>query len=154
AWLTHLPPAAELTTRELHTLDLIQPSLTSVDALAALFQARFGVPSTGSDLKQLRSLYGIVSRLPRSHLQQQRIRAITSVPARDGNDGGWDSADRDKDGEPDNMLRIRESLHEGDKDDEFHPGEKHYTADEIKRIYGYDDAALKAQVNANRVVMT
>ncbi|MEO8702416.1 MAG: hypothetical protein ABI867_20400, partial [Kofleriaceae bacterium] len=150
-WLERLPPAAELTTQELHVLDLIQPSLTSADAFADLFKARFGVPLESRDLKQLRSMYRIISRLPRSHVQQQRIREI-AVGSGDG--GSWQSADRDKDGEPDNQMIIGDGMQEGGKKDEFHPGEKRHSWDEMKRIYGYDDDSLKAQIDAGRVLRT
>jgi hypothetical protein len=146
AWLGRLPRGAALDSAEQRALDRIRPRVRNPDALRALFEARFGVPAPAEyDAKAMDALYAIVARLPPGHVQQQRITRIVQQDLGKLGAGMY--------GNGEGTVFIDDDVRPGASQDTFYPVDLQawHTAAEMQQIYGFDPAALDAQVRAGRV---
>ncbi len=145
-WLGRVPKGAALEAAEERTLDRMRPRVGSPDALRALFEVRFGIPAPAElDAAALDALYAIVARLPPGHIQQERIKEIVQE------DLGTLGAGLYAQGA--GIVTIDDNVHPGESTETFHPDDMQAwrTAAEMQQVYGFDAAALEAQVRAGRV---
>ncbi|MDB4961514.1 MAG: Peptidoglycan-binding lysin domain protein [Myxococcales bacterium] len=145
-WMHRLPVGPALTDVEGLALDRLQPLLTDARILRLLFKVRFGIDTPGTyDIGTVRELYRVVCRLPRAHLQQERIKAIVEGPADAGPAGTWNGE----------QVEIKESIRPGENDedrDTFHPDSAiRYTRAQLQRLYGWSDLELQIHVKQGRV---
>jgi hypothetical protein len=145
AWLAQLPKATQLTDREVRALDLLRPSIQDVASLHALFAIRFGVGAPSQyDAAAVHGLYGVLCRLPRSHLQQGRIQGMIARKI-GGGDGMWH----------DEHIHLDDQLRVGDRKDNFYPhaddqADWHPKADFLQ-LWGLDAGQLEQRVQARTV---
>jgi hypothetical protein len=141
-WLNRIPVGAALTDGEVRVLDQLQPAIKDASILRTLFNQRFGiVPPAGYDATELASLYRVMCRLPRSHLQQQRIKDIVERPGRDGTAGSWSGE----------TITLSPDLKEGAESETYHSTSKRYSKAQITRLYGWNDVELAQQVKQGNV---
>lgn len=146
AWLGRLPRGAALDSAEQRALDQMRPRVRNPDAMRALFEARFGVPAPAEyDAKAMDALYAIVARLPPGHVQQQRITRIVQQDLDKLGAGMY--------GGGEGTVIIDDEVRPGARQDTFYPEDMQgwHTAAEMQRIFGFEAAALEAQVRAGRV---
>jgi hypothetical protein len=146
AWLLRLPKGAALEAAEEQTLDRMRSRVRNPDALRALFEVRFGIKVPPEyDAAALDALYAIVARLPPGHIQQERIKKIAQQ------DLGAVGAGVYAQGE--GTVIIDDDIHPGASEETRYPEDLQAwrTAAEMQQVYGFDAAALEAQVRAGRV---
>lgn len=155
AWLAALPRGAALTDEERHAIDQLERATQVGAVLRTLFEVRFDVPPPASyHAGDLDSLYRVATRLPPSHLDQKRIAQISAAHVDlPGADGTWDGREAVR------TITIGPDEHEGKSSSVFHDdaldesaAHGWLTADEVKRTFGYDDAAIAAHVEATDLI--
>ena len=145
-WLGRMPKGVALDGAEEHTLDRMRPRVRNPDALRALFEVRFGMPAPAEyDAAALDALYAIVARLPPGHIQQERIKEIAQQDLGTAGAGMY--------GNGTGTVIIDDNVRPGASRDTLYPDamQAWRTAVEMQQVYGFDGAALEAQVRAGRV---
>jgi hypothetical protein len=145
AWLGRLPAAAALTDREVRALDALRPGVQDVASLHALFAIRFGVGAPAQyDAAAVHGLYGVLCRLPRSQVNQGRIKGMIARPIK-GGDGMWFQ----------DHIHLDDKLRVGDREENFYPhaDEKADWASKVDflKLWGLDAAQLEQRVTDKAV---
>lgn len=140
-WLERLPIGAGLTDREDMLLDTIQVPVTNEIPLQALFKTRFGITPPQLDAASLKTTYATLSRLPKGHVQQERIKEIKIDQPKGSEDGLWDGE----------AITIKEGLKPGDATDTMAAQSGAMTRDQVHKTYGWDDAMIDALVKEGRL---
>lgn len=144
AWLRRLPHAAGLTDREEDWLDKLASLVADPDVLRDLFNVRFGIAAPAQYASAtLHTLYETLSRLPDGHLQQERIKQIVSTDAGVGTAGYWSEELK--------AIVIDDEMAPDKSTDETPERASWMTRAQVTERYGFDDAALAAQVAAGHV---
>jgi hypothetical protein len=121
----------------------MQPFIKDVATLRLLFKVRYGTTApAGEDATTLASLYKTICRIPRSHLNQERISQFVEKPM--GYAGMWTGTEVEL--EP--GLKPTDTK---DDDDTFHPTAQRLTKAHIMRLYGWTELDLGVQVKLGNV---
>ena len=148
-WLRRLPSGAHLTDDEEVILDRLFPLITTRGATAALIQVRFGMPAPKQyDQATVAQLYRVVSRLPSTHLQQERISRIVQEPIHNNEAAGMYRSDG-KHGE----IEIDDDVAPGRSKDTFHASARNQwmSRAELREVFEFDDKTFDAHVKAHNI---
>jgi hypothetical protein len=142
-WLNRLPQGAALTDVEVRAIDRMQPFIKNADTLRLLFKIRFGTSAPGTfDEATVRELYRTICRLPRSHLNQERIKQFVERPMAYA--GRWN-------GEEVELSPSNKPTETKEDDETWHPTAHRMSKAQIQRLYGWNDLELTTQVKLGNV---